>query len=110
MNAFKYLYFKIKPASYILSYLQEDPEVEHTKVEVEPKDKSKFNWRQIFTSDKNKTDKKEEGQKFTIAQLKNEEDYKKIENKIETTFKNILSVHMPEDLRYFSQTMEKQLQ
>jgi hypothetical protein len=101
MNAFKYLYFKIKPASYILPYLQEDPEVE-TKVEIESKDKGKFNWRQMFTSDKNKSDKKEEGQKFTMAQLKNEDEYKKIEHRIEATFKNILAVHMPEDLKYFS--------
>lgn len=66
VNAIKYLHFRIKPASYILPYLQE--EIEVPQVENENKEKSKFNWRGLFTNDKQKKDEN----KFSLTQLRNE--------------------------------------
>lgn len=103
VNAIKYLHFRIRPATYILPYLQE--EIEVPQVENEAKEKSKFNWRGLFTNDKHKKDEN----KFSLTQLRNEEEFKKIEAKLERTFKDILNMKLPEDLVFFSEMMERQL-
>lgn len=90
VNAIKYLHFRIKPATYILPYLQEEIEIPE-KVENEAKERSKFNWRGLFTNDKQKKDQN----KFSLSQLRNEEEFKKIEAKLERTFKDILNMKLP---------------
>ena len=42
--------------------------------------------------------------------MKNEDEFKRTEAKLEGTFKNILPIQLPEDLTYFNKNMEKQLQ
>ncbi len=105
-NAIKYLHFRIKPATYILPYLQEETEHPSPKLEPDTKEKErKFNWRGLFASEK----QKKEESKFSLSQLKNEDEFRRVESKVENTFKSILSIKLPEDLQYFSETMERQL-
>ena len=59
----------------------------------------------MFNSDKTIRGEKKEESKFTLSALRNEEEFKRTEARIEALFKNILPIKMPEDLRYFSETM-----
>jgi hypothetical protein len=71
---------------------------------------NRFNWKTFFTSDKqHKGDKREEN-RFSLSHFKSEEEYKKVEAGLENLFKNIFPLRMPEDFKYFSETMERQLQ
>lgn len=72
MNALKYLHFQIKPATYILPYLQEE-QIEAHKKETEKagKKEGRFSWRTFFA------DKREEN-KFSLANLKQEAEFQKV--------------------------------
>ena len=114
INAFKYLHFRIKPAAYILPYLQEEPLEFARKKEDEEKERErerekekggKFTWRSLFNSEKGIKSEKKDENKFSLSALKNEEEFKTIEGRIESTFKNLLHIKMPEDLQYFSDNM-----
>ena len=85
-NAIKYLYFRVKPAGYLLPYLQEEGPQESSSQAQQPKPAgNSFNWRSLFANDKHK---KEE--KLTVAQLANSQEFKRVESKLEAAFKHAL--------------------
>ena len=79
-NAFKYLHFRIKPATYILPFLQEEQAELTRKDPPEEKEKpGRSGWKNWFNSEKNSKslDRKDDG-KFNLNALKSEEEFRKV--------------------------------